>query len=110
MSKTYNEDMTFAGGLSAGNIAWGYVKVKPEVGSVNNIDVTGLNLAGEGELYPQVQVHTAFPWTSCGNPTVASTTESLSLWDGDKTSFRICFVRVNKSETWISWFVWRGVT
>lgn len=109
MSKTYNENMHFAGGLSVGNFAHGTVIVSPSPAERISVDVTGLNLEGDGEIFPQVQVHTAWPWYSCSNATVGHM-ESVNPWDDDGTQFRIFFVRTNSAETWISWCVWKGVT
>lgn len=110
MSKTYTGNVHFAGGLSVGNWAWGYVRVVPEKNTRVTVDVTGLNLSGEGQLIPQVQVHTSHPWSACGYASVFTATDGVDLWNTESNAFRIVFVRNNKAETWISWMVWREVT
>lgn len=115
MSKTYNEDVHFAEGLSVGNLAFGIVSVAPSPGEIVSVDVTGLNLEGGGEIFPQAQVHTAWPWQSCSNASVYTTiagedVSTVDLWNHDATGFRIHFKRTNNSETWISWMLWKRPT
>lgn len=106
MSKTYDENTHFAKGLSVGNLAFGIVVVSPSPAEVVTVDVTGLNLEGDGEIFPQAQVHTSWPWQSCSNATI-TTSEGVNPWDLDGSTFRIAFRRVNNAETWISWMVWK---
>jgi hypothetical protein len=111
MSRTYNEDVHFAGGISVGNLASGMIVVSPTAGERLTVDITGLNLEGEGELFPQAQVYTQWPWHSCSNATIWTTSDTDALWDDeDATSFRIAFVRTNTASTNIGWMAWRGVT
>ena len=112
MSKTYNENMNFAGGLSVGNFAHGIVVVSPSPGEVVTVDVGGLNMEGEGQLYPQAQVYTQHPWYSCSNALVYTPVTdpvAVNLGSTDGTAFRSCIRRTNSSETNIGWCVWKGI-
>ena len=112
MSKTYNEDVHFAGGLSVGNFAHGMVVIAPSPGEVSTVDITGLNMEGQGELYPQAQVYTQWPWYSCSNATVYTTVTDptpVSLWSLEPTQFRITMRRTNSSITNVGWCVWQAV-
>lgn len=113
MSKTYNEDVHFEGGLSIGNLAMGMFTVKPTAREVMMLDVSGLNLMGDGEIIPMAQTHTAWPWVSASASAVhaGDTAEENppDLWNTSGTSFKVVFRRVNESETNISWCAWKMI-
>ena len=106
MSKEYNEDVHVTEGLFAGNWIWGNVIVTPTANEVTYIDVTGLNVAGTGELVAQASVKSAYPWVSAGHVAIATPEGADNPWDAED-QIRIAFFRVNDSETRIHWMVWR---
>lgn len=111
MSKVYNEDVHFAKGLSIGNFAHGMVVFAPSPREMMSVDVTGLNMEGTGEMYPQVQVFSQWPWHSCSNAAILSASEEepqVPLWDQDATGFRIVFRRTNSAITNVGWCVWKA--
>lgn len=111
MSKLYSEDVHFAKGLSVGNFAHGYVSFAPSPREVMHLDVTGLNLEGTGELFPQAQTYTQWPWYSCSTATILSIAEDenpVNLWDIDATGFRLVFRRTNSAITNVGWCVWKA--
>lgn len=113
MSKTYNENVHFAGGLSIGNLAMGMFTVQPPAREVMSIDVSGINLLGSGEMVPFAQVHTAWPWYSasvaCVHTSDTSDEDPTDLWDTWGSGFRIVWRRTNNSETNVSWCAWKMI-
>ena len=111
MSKSFNEDLDVPEGIYLGNWIWGNVVVTPQPNETTSVDVTGLNVAGEGEMYPQASVKSAYPHVSSGMvgvDTVQSEGGVLLLWEtGDFTQFRISYMRSTNAETRIHWMVWR---
>lgn len=113
MSKTYNEDVHFEGGLSIGNLAMGMFVAQPQAGEVMDYSVNGINLAGEGDIIPFAQTHTAWPWHSASVSVIWTPDgedNPTNLWDlGDASAFNIRFRRTNTSDTNISWCAWRKI-
>lgn len=113
MSKIYNEDVHFAGGLSIGNLAMGMMTIQPQAREQMMLDVSGINLLGNGEMIPLAQVHTAWPWRSASIACVYTPDDSeedkVHLWDMWGTGFKVSWRRVNTSETNLSWCVWKMV-
>lgn len=111
MSKSFNEDLDVSEGIYLGNWIWGNVVVTPQPNQTTSVDVTGLNVAGEGEMYPQASVKSSYPHTSSGMvgvDTVQDEGGTLLLWEtGDFTQFRISYRRSTDAETRIHWMVWR---
>lgn len=112
MSKVYNEDVHFAGGLSLGNLAMGMITASPEPGEVMQFDISGINLEGAGELIPFAQTHSSWPWHAASVSVVytpeSSEESTTHLWDlEDPSGFVINFRRTTAAETNISWCVWR---
>lgn len=108
MSKEYNEDVDIPEGLFAGNWIWGNIIVTPTANDITFIDITGLNVSGQGELFPQASVKSAYPWVSTGMVGISTLEGDVNPWDGDGTQIRLAFYRINDSETRIHWMVWRA--
>ena len=106
MSKSFDENVHVTEGIFVGNWLWGNIVVTPQANEVTLVDVTGLNIAGQGELNPQASVKSAYPWSSAGHVTVASLEDGTQPWEA-ADQIRIAFRRVNDSETRIHWMVWR---
>lgn len=111
MSKTYNEDLSIPQGITVGNWTWGNIIVQPQAGEPTTVEITGLNLSGEGDIYPQASVDSAWPWRSSGQVTIGVPDSGLNQWEEGLTqSFKIVFARTNDSDTRIHWMVWRALT
>lgn len=111
MAAQYDEDLDVPHGISVGNWVWGNIIVQPEAGQPTTIEITGLNIAGQGDIFPQASVKSAWPWTSAGTVTIGVPEGGLNQWEaGETQSFKIMFARTNESETRIHWMVWREVT
>lgn len=111
MTRYYDENVHFSSGLSVGNFAHGLVTMSPSSEEVTTVDVTGLNMEGTGDIFPQAQVYTQWPWHSCSIASVWTTVDEdpvVHLWDMDTTSFRICMKRTNNAVTNIGWCVWKA--
>lgn len=110
MAAEYDEDLHVPHGISVGNWVWGNIIVQPQAGERTVIDITGLNLSGQGDIYPQASVKSAWPWTSAGHVSIGIPEGGPNQWEaGETQSFKIVFSRVNESETRIHWMVWRDV-
>ena len=112
MSKSFDEDLDVPEGIYLGNWIWGNVVVTPQPNQTTSVDVTGLNIAGEGEMYPQASVKSAYPYVSSGMVGVDTVPvegeDPLLLWETDDyTQFRISYMRSTDAETRIHWMVWR---
>lgn len=111
MSKLYTEDVHFAKGLSVGNFAHGYAIMSPSPSEVTTLDIVGLNMEGTGDIYPQAQVYTQWPWHSCSIAGISSTSmeePQVPLWNMDTTSFRLTMRRTNSAITNVGWCVWKA--
>ena len=107
MASEYNENLNCVEGISVGNWVWGdIVMTKIDPGKATHIDVTGLNLGGEGSYFIQASIKSAYPWTAARQVGV-STVEGDHVYD-DPTSFRIWFYRTTGAATRIHWMVWRN--
>jgi hypothetical protein len=105
--KEFNEDLDCPNGISVGNWQWGDVVIKPQPGARTSIDVTGLNIDGEGDVFYQVSVKSAYPWVTARMATVTDINDTANL-NEDPTQFRIWFWRRTDYPTRIHWMVWRN--
>lgn len=111
MAKTYNGNLNVLLGVSVGNWIWGRANAEMDPGVPVSIDITGLNIDGEGTLNYQVTARTRLPWTSVSQATVSAVADSpANLWDEDPSQFRIWMMRKNRSVTGVGWMIWRNVT
>lgn len=107
MASEYNEDLNCVEGISVGNFQWGDVVITPQANTRTYIDVTGLNLEGEGDVFIQVSVKSAFPWSSAREVGTSDLNDTHNYND-DPTGFRIWFYRTTAAATRLHWMVWRN--
>lgn len=112
MSREYNEDLDIPQGIFASNWIWGNVIVTPTANEVTSVDITGLNVVGDGEIRCQASVKSAYPWVSAGYVGIGTFGEEGEIlpWEESTNQIRITFFRTNDSETRIHWMVWRDST
>lgn len=111
MARTYNGNLNVLLGISVGNWIWGSVSAEMDPGVPVSIDVSGINIQGEGDICYQVTSRTRFPWFSTSQPTVSSVNDSPAyLPSEDGSQFRIWMRRKNRAVTSANWMVWRDAT
>lgn len=87
------------GTLSAANIKCGVVTITPTPGSPTGFPVSGLTLAGSGELFVQVTPQTAYP---------GGTVLQTAVGNRTGTGFTVWIVRSNDTPTNLWWIATRS--
>lgn len=97
--QTIDDDVVVSGNLSIGNLAWGIIRVAPELNTPTSKTVSGINLEGSGPLIVQLTARSAYPWVRVREVTSNNHTED---------SFDVVIYRTSTVPTDIYWFAWRN--
>ncbi|MFE7461676.1 hypothetical protein ACWFMI_23490 [Nocardiopsis terrae] len=95
---TYDGDVVVAGALSAANLRTIRVRITPEARVPTSLEITGLNLGGNGRVQALATAHTSVPGTRVLEVSVSSVTANGCL---------VWIYRTNTAETNISVTFWR---
>lgn len=101
MTETHDDDLVITGALYAGNVAQGSLTVTPTPNTPTSVEVSGLNLRGEGEVLGYATANTTVPGLRVVEVGVRGVTEhGMTIW----------LYRTNNYPTIIRWFMWRERT
>lgn len=101
MAVVKNHDLRISGSLKVGNIKSGLATITPVANTPTSTTVTGLSLAGTGEVVGLVQPTTSVPGSEVIEGTVSATLSTgLTLW----------IYRTNTTPTGMAWFLLRKRT
>lgn len=101
MATIKNHDFRISGRLKAGNIAMGQIQITPVANTPTSSTVSGLSLAGAGDVVGLCTTQTSVPGTAVHESTVSSVSSTgMTVW----------IYRTNTTNTEVGYLMYRKRT